>query len=166
MRRRNRGFKLGRKCVKVFKWVFRSKRRSNGYQRLDTTSPRDYKTKTMTKIYNWGQSLKRGAMKLSFSCSTRSITSFSSDYCRMDRQPFEPKPIEVPKGHLAVYVGKKDDDPHRVLVPIIYFNHPLFGELLKEAEREYGYNHPGGITLPCPFSEFEKVKTRIAAGRR
>lgn len=84
----------------------------------------------------------------------------------MGDSPFEPKPVEVPKGHLAVYVGQKDDDPHRVLVPIIYFNHPLFGGLLKEAEKEFGYNHPGGITLPCPYSEFERVQTCIAAGRK
>lgn len=76
----------------------------------------------------------------------------------------ETKPVTVPKGHLAVYVGQKDGDFHRVLVPVIYFNHPLFGQLLKEAEREYGFTHPGGITIPCPISDFESVKTRIAAG--
>ncbi|KAF9614474.1 hypothetical protein IFM89_018721 [Coptis chinensis] len=85
----------------------------------------------------------------------------------MGREEFDhPKPIEVPKGHLAVYVGSKDDDPHRVLVPIIYFNHPLFGQLLQEAEKEFGYNHSGGIKIPCPISEFERVKTSIAAGRK
>lgn len=70
----------------------------------------------------------------------------------------------VPKGHMAVYVGQNDGDFSRVFVPVIYFNHPLFGELLREAEEEYGYNHPGGITIPCRIAEFERVKTRIAAG--
>lgn len=70
----------------------------------------------------------------------------------------------MPKGHLAVYVGQKDGEVHRVVVPVIYFNHPLFGELLKEAEEEFGFNHEGGIMIPCRFTEFERVKTRIASG--
>jgi hypothetical protein len=35
------------------------------------------------------------------------------------------------------------------LVPVIYFNHPLFGELLREAEEEFRHQHQGGITIPC-----------------
>ncbi|KAI7988246.1 Auxin-responsive protein SAUR36 [Camellia lanceoleosa] len=69
----------------------------------------------------------------------------------------------VPKGHLAVYVGEKEDDTHRYLVPVIYINHPLFGKLLEEAVNEYGFDHSGGIQIPCRISEFENVRTRIAA---
>lgn len=76
------------------------------------------------------------------------------------------KKLTVPKGHLAVYVGQKDGDFRRVLVPVIYFNHPLFGELLREAEEEYGYEHHGGITIPCQISDFERVQNRIASGCR
>jgi SAUR family protein len=79
-------------------------------------------------------------------------------------EPVCDKPVPVPKGHLAVYVGQKDSEFHRVLVPLIYFNHPLFGELLREAEEEYGFNQQGGITIPCRFSEFERVQTRIKSG--
>lgn len=82
----------------------------------------------------------------------------------MGENPFQEKSTAVPKGQMAVYVGKKDGEFRRVLVPVIYFNHPLFGQLLREAEEEFGYNHPGGITIPCRISEFENVKTRIAAG--
>ncbi|KAG2295948.1 hypothetical protein Bca52824_042617 [Brassica carinata] len=70
----------------------------------------------------------------------------------------------VPRGHLAVYVGQKEGDFRRVLVPIVYFNHPLFGELLRESEKEYGFRHEGGITIPCLYSDFQRVKTRIASG--
>lgn len=48
------------------------------------------------------------------------------------------KKVAVLKGHLAVYVGQQDSGFHRVLVPVIYFNHPLFDELLREAEEEFG----------------------------
>lgn len=79
----------------------------------------------------------------------------------------KPAARAVPKGHLAVYVGDSDDDDtHRYVVPVIYFNHPLFGDLLQEAEKVYGFNHPGGITIPCGVSEFESVQTQIAAGSR
>lgn len=73
--------------------------------------------------------------------------------------------ITVPKGKTAVYVGSGEgDDFQRVLVPVIYFNHPLFGELLREVEQEFGFDHPGGITIPCRITEFEKVRMRIATG--
>ncbi|MQL77880.1 hypothetical protein Taro_010281 [Colocasia esculenta] len=69
-----------------------------------------------------------------------------------------------PKGHLAVYVGARGvEPPRRVLVPVVYFNHPLFGELLREAEEEFGFHHPGGITIPCPVADFESVRRRVAA---
>lgn len=70
----------------------------------------------------------------------------------------------MPKGHLAVYVGEEDGEWQRVVVPAVYFNHPLFGGLLREAEKEYGFHQPpGGLTIPCRISEFESVRTRIAA---
>lgn len=79
--------------------------------------------------------------------------------------------MKVPKGHLAVYVGRRSGELRRVLVPVVYFNHPLFGDLLREAEEEFGFSHRGGgITIPCEVSEFERVKSQVAAagncGRR
>ncbi|XP_047336824.1 auxin-responsive protein SAUR36-like [Impatiens glandulifera] len=70
----------------------------------------------------------------------------------------------VPKGHMVVYVGQNEGcDFHRFMIPVMYFNHPLFGKLLSEAEEEFGFNHPGGITIPCRVSDFESVQNRIAA---
>ncbi|KAI4303230.1 hypothetical protein MLD38_038885 [Melastoma candidum] len=76
------------------------------------------------------------------------------------------KPWDVPKGHLAVNVeGGAGGDRRTVLVPVVYVNHPLFGDLLREAEKVYGYEHDGGIiTLPCGISELARVHDRIAAG--
>ncbi|CAN6466834.1 unnamed protein product [Victoria cruziana] len=68
---------------------------------------------------------------------------------------------DVPKGHLAVYVGVKDPE-HRFLVPVIYMNHPFFRRLLKVTEEEYGFDQKGGITIPCGVSDFESVKRSIA----
>ncbi|KAI0520589.1 hypothetical protein KFK09_008065 [Dendrobium nobile] len=76
----------------------------------------------------------------------------------------EEKPSLPPKGHLVVYVGGGEEmgPPQRYFVPVLYCNHPLFGELLREAEEEFGFQHPAGITIPCPTSRFEWVSSRIA----
>ncbi|XP_027337431.1 auxin-responsive protein SAUR36-like [Abrus precatorius] len=83
-------------------------------------------------------------------------------------QTWEPKyvelghsPIELPKGHLAVYVGESEDEKQRVLVPITHLNHPLIGKLLEEAEKIYGFDHPGVITIPCGISEFQRIQKII-----
>ncbi|CAJ1778425.1 unnamed protein product [Sphenostylis stenocarpa] len=147
-----RGFNLRKRLIRVSKWVFRKIRFRGrpGYHRLG-----DYHRSPIAKLLKWGRKLKAGAK------SFLTVTS-GSGYAQLGSDP-DPS---VPKGHLAVYVGQKDGELHRVLVPVIYFNHPLFGELLKEAEEEFGFHHDGGITIPCRFTEFEQVKTRIASGSR
>ncbi|GFZ01192.1 SAUR-like auxin-responsive protein family [Actinidia rufa] len=122
--RKTRGVRLGNKLVKVFNWKI--PRRT--HQRLN---PESSATKAMSKICNWGRSLKHGTKLLCFPKS-------ESGYFRVGREPVEAKPVGVPKGHLAV-------------------------DLLREAEREFGFDHPGRIQIPCRVSDFENVRTRIAA---
>nr|GMD08636.1 auxin-induced protein 10A5-like [Ipomoea batatas] len=57
---------------------------------------------------------------------------------------------DVPRGHLAVYVGESPDERHRFVVPISYLNHPLFHDLLSLAEEEYGFRHPTEIQVKIP----------------
>nr|GMC87100.1 auxin-responsive protein SAUR68-like [Ipomoea batatas] len=60
---------------------------------------------------------------------------------------------EVPKGHLAVYVGQSEKK--RFVIPISYLAAPSFQELLSQAEEEFGFDHPmGGLTIPCPEETF------------
>ncbi|XP_041996880.1 auxin-induced protein 15A-like [Salvia splendens] len=60
----------------------------------------------------------------------------------------ERKSAEVPKGHVAVYVGHSEKK--RYVISVSYLNHPSFQELLFQAEEEFGFNHPmGGLTIPC-----------------
>ncbi|XP_022633544.1 auxin-responsive protein SAUR32-like [Vigna radiata var. radiata] len=63
----------------------------------------------------------------------------------------------VPKGCLAIKVGQGEDQ-QRFVVPVIYFNHPLFMQLLKEAEEEYGFDQKGTITIPCHVEHFRNVR--------
>ncbi|KAK8654575.1 hypothetical protein V6N13_128534 [Hibiscus sabdariffa] len=154
--RKTGGFKIGKRLVRISRWFTRKARNPCGcgyqYHRLKQAGS-FCRSKTLSKFICWGRRLTNGAKSI---CSAQS----GSGYFPIIKE----KHIEVPKGHLAVYVGQNNGDFHRVLVPVIYFNHPLFGQLLRDAEKEYGFSHPGGITLPCGFSEFERVQTRIAAG--
>ncbi|KAH1108601.1 hypothetical protein J1N35_012369 [Gossypium stocksii] len=68
---------------------------------------------------------------------------------------------DVPKGCLAIKVGSEGEEQQRFVVPVIYFNHPLFMQLLKEAEEEYGFDQKGTITIPCNVQEFRNVRGLI-----
>ena len=61
-------------------------------------------------------------------------------------------PLDVPKGYLAVYVGP---ELRRFIIPTSYLSHPVFKILLEKAEEEFGYDHNGGLTLPCEIETFK-----------
>ncbi|VVB08536.1 unnamed protein product [Arabis nemorensis] len=69
--------------------------------------------------------------------------------------------VDVPKGHLAVYVGEKLQKK-RFVVPVMYLSHPSFQQLLKKAEEEFGFDHPmGGLTIPCTEQIFIDLASRL-----
>lgn len=66
----------------------------------------------------------------------------------------------VPKGYLAVYVG--EIQRKRFLVPISFLTQPLFQDLLRRSEEEFGFNHPmGGLTIPCHEDAFVHLTTQL-----
>ncbi|CAM8941724.1 unnamed protein product [Rhodiola kirilowii] len=70
------------------------------------------------------------------------------------------KQADVPRGHIAVYVG--EIQMKRFVVPIAYLNHPLFAALLKIAEEEFGFQHPMGVlTIPCQEEAFVYLTSRL-----
>lgn len=69
---------------------------------------------------------------------------------------------DVPKGCISIMVGHEgDEELQKFVIPVIYINHPLFMELLKAAEDEYGFDQKGPITLPCYVDEFRTVQGLI-----
>lgn len=61
--------------------------------------------------------------------------------------------LNVPKGHLPVYVGETINK--RFIVPLSYLNHPSFQALLLRAEEDSGFNHPmSGLTIHCAQHAF------------
>lgn len=63
----------------------------------------------------------------------------------------EPPP-DVPKGYLAVYVGP---ELRRFIIPTTYLSHHLFKVLLEKAAEEFGFDHNGGLTIPCEIETFK-----------
>nr|XP_010921042.1 auxin-responsive protein SAUR32-like [Elaeis guineensis] len=64
-----------------------------------------------------------------------------------------------PKGWMGIRVGMEgEEEKQRFVVPVEYLKHPLFVGLLKDAEREYGFDHPGAITIPCHVERFQYVR--------
>ncbi|EYU35287.1 hypothetical protein ABFS82_06G130600 [Erythranthe guttata] len=73
----------------------------------------------------------------------------------------EKRSAEVPKGHLAVYIG--ESEKKRFVIPLSYLNHPSFQELLCQAEEEFGFHHPmGGLTIPCSEELFVELTYRLS----
>ncbi|KAG6418808.1 hypothetical protein SASPL_121013 [Salvia splendens] len=129
------GMRLRHKVVRLFKW------RTRPYHR------------PISKLSKWVKSI-----------SIKSLFTGKTDpgYIKLggDLDPNRPK-----KGHLVVYVGEKEGSYSRVVVPVLHFNHPLFVSLLRQSEKVYGYDYPGGIQIPCPVSELERVQMNICRSK-
>ncbi|XP_062222624.1 auxin-responsive protein SAUR36-like [Phragmites australis] len=174
--RRHGGFRLGRKLLSVWRWALchRRRRRGRGYLRLQPFTGGNGSPATAAlsakkqqqqqqfvvpratdppRMLTWGRSLARHMRLLRRRGSTK------------HRLLEDAAEATTPKGQVAVYVGGAEPgESMRYVVPVVYFNHPLFGELLREAEEEFGFEHPGGITIPCATSRFERAAAEAAAG--
>uniref|UniRef100_A0A0C9RY09 TSA: Wollemia nobilis Ref_Wollemi_Transcript_4547_918 transcribed RNA sequence n=1 Tax=Wollemia nobilis TaxID=56998 RepID=A0A0C9RY09_9CONI len=87
-----------------------------------------------------------------------SSLSYDSDEecCRRPPSP----PPDVPEGYLAVYVGS--EERRRFIIPTSYLSLPVFRTLLDKAEEEFGFDHKGGLTIPCEIAVFEDVLRVLA----
>ncbi|KAG9141384.1 hypothetical protein Leryth_001839 [Lithospermum erythrorhizon] len=63
----------------------------------------------------------------------------------------------VPKGYLAVSVGRDEEEKKRFVIPMEYLGHPTFVVLLREAEEEFGFQQEGVLKIPCEVPLFEKI---------
>ncbi|KAG1359255.1 auxin-responsive protein SAUR50 [Cocos nucifera] len=70
-------------------------------------------------------------------------------------------PADVPAGHVAVCVGSSS---RRFVVRAAHLNHPVFRQLLWQAEEEYGFSsRPGPLALPCDESLFEHILRQLTS---
>lgn len=82
-------------------------------------------------------------------------------FCFTEDRNGKTHPKDVPKGFVAVYVGNNQEEQARFVIPVLYFNHPLFFHLLQEAEQFYGFHQKGVLAIPCQISEFEYLQWHI-----
>ncbi|GFQ01671.1 indole-3-acetic acid-induced protein arg7 [Phtheirospermum japonicum] len=61
---------------------------------------------------------------------------------------------DVPAGYVALTVGS---NCKRFVVRASYLNHPIFQQLLVQAEEEYGFANTGPLAIPCDESLFEEI---------
>lgn len=63
-------------------------------------------------------------------------------------------PKDVPKGHLAVYVG---EEFKRYIISITLLKHPLFQELLDQVEEVFQFGNGSRLCIPCDEDVFLSV---------
>ncbi|MFS8024876.1 putative small auxin-up RNA [Helianthus anomalus] len=67
---------------------------------------------------------------------------------------------DVPKGYLPIYVGEIQKT--RLLVPVSLLEQPLFQDLLRKSEEEFGFDHHmGGLTIHCGEDAFMDLTSRL-----
>nr|POE97417.1 isoform 2 of vacuolar-processing enzyme delta-isozyme [Quercus suber] len=71
--------------------------------------------------------------------------------------------MQVPKGFLAVYVGPQ---LRRFVIPTSYLSMPDFRGLMDMVAEEFGFDHEGGLRIPCEEEDFEKILYRCCANNR
>ncbi|EHA8591224.1 auxin-responsive protein SAUR50 [Cocos nucifera] len=80
---------------------------------------------------------------------------------RMRASSSRAAPVDVPAGHVAVCVGSSS---RRFVVRTAHLNHPIFRQLLRQAEEEYGFSsRPGPLALPCDESLFEHILRHLSS---
>ncbi|KAK4343331.1 hypothetical protein RND71_036425 [Anisodus tanguticus] len=84
---------------------------------------------------------------ISPSISKRLRSDSDEDSCHSPEPPHG-----VPRGYLAVYVGP---ELRRFIIPTSYLSDPLFKVLLEKVEEEIGFDHSGGLTIPCEIETFK-----------
>lgn len=94
--------------------------------------------------------------KLSQTAALKQILKRWSSFGKKHGYDDEGLPLDVPKGHFAVYVG---ENRRRYIVPISWLTHPEFQSLLQRAEEEFGFNHDMGLTIPCEEEVFRSLTT-------
>ncbi|KAJ0447769.1 putative small auxin-up RNA [Helianthus annuus] len=70
--------------------------------------------------------------------------------------------LDVPKGYLAVYVGEIQKTRFVVPLTLSFLEHPLFKDLLRRSEEEFGFDHRmGGLTIHCQEDIFTDLISRL-----
>ncbi|KAL2512909.1 SAUR-like auxin-responsive protein family [Abeliophyllum distichum] len=100
----------------------------------------------------------RKSNKLSQTAVLKQIVKRCSSLGKKQGYDEEGLPLDVPKGHFAVYVGQNRT---RYIIPISFLTRPEFQNLLQRAEEEFGFDHDMGLTIPCEEYVFESLTSML-----
>ena len=114
-------------------------------------------TKLLTFSLNSKMAIRK-SNKLSQTAVLKQILKRCSSLGKKNDYDEDGLPLDVPKGHFAVYVGEKRS---RYIVPISFLTHPEFQCLLRQAEEEFGFDHDMGITIPCEEVVFRSLTSML-----
>lgn len=176
-----KGLKLGQKFVKLWRKFLPSKSSGSHYTPNNQTQPADlcngYTFSRTTSLpattrfeeaqYLHTVQTKASANFLNLLGRTkrhigRQLSCRNSSFVEgLQEKKTQYPPKDVPKGSVAVYVGDEQEEQTRFVIPILYFNHPLFLHLLEETKHVYGFDNNGVLTIPCQVSDFEYLRWLI-----
>ncbi|MCD7452257.1 hypothetical protein HAX54_016023 [Datura stramonium] len=91
----------------------------------------------------------------------RQLVEFTLQLFRVRNIPSSEELRDIPRGCVTVLVGQGEEEQQKFVIPVMHVNHPLFTQLLKEAEEVYGFHHSGPINIPCHVEEFRYVEGMI-----
>ncbi|MQM15856.1 hypothetical protein Taro_048807 [Colocasia esculenta] len=96
-------------------------------------------------------------VKKLFFCGAR---SFRSSGCQQDEE--EGRHHRLPHGHIWVCVGR--DTSRRFNVDANFLNHPLFEDLLRLSEDEFGHSYDGALRIACDADLFLHLVDLLSSG--
>ncbi|KAJ8447592.1 hypothetical protein Cgig2_031205 [Carnegiea gigantea] len=102
-----------------------------------------------------------GNKGIKFLKKTLSFSDNNNNSTNNTHAPSSASGEHVPKGYLAVCVGK---ELKRYVIPTHYLGHQAFGILLREAEEEFGFHQEGVLKIPSDVSVFERILQMVESG--
>ncbi|PKI65146.1 auxin-responsive protein SAUR40 [Punica granatum] len=128
---------------------------------LSASSAKEMKIITKSKLLRTCLSkLKKTEFRGPITSSASSSSSLASESCcgwaflPTSLQEESIIPRDVPRGHLAVYVG---ENYRRFVIEVTLLDHPLFQALLDLARDEYGFTASSKLCIPCDETMFIEV---------
>ncbi|KAF8014959.1 hypothetical protein BT93_H0681 [Corymbia citriodora subsp. variegata] len=74
--------------------------------------------------------------------------------------------LGAPDGSVRVRVGRRGDAPIKFDVEATHLNHPLFDELLRSSEEEFGFSYDGALRIACEVDAFRCLLRLLDESRR
>ncbi|KDP36707.1 hypothetical protein JCGZ_07998 [Jatropha curcas] len=103
--------------------------------------------------------MRSGIVRKLWCCGAKGFSISESE-----RSSSSSSPIDVPEGHIRVYVGKDVEFQCKLEMEANYLNHPLFEDLLRISHEEFGYSYDGALRIACDIHLFQYLIHLLKTG--